>query len=227
LGIYRLFFMWVMVFAVVCCATSGVPEGDPELIDIAQLAPGIDVQARYASAENFMGTVVDGYEKPLCLLTEQAAAALVRVQEEVASFGMHLVVFDCYRPQRAVDHFMRWTVDATDRLRKAEYYPNVDKARLVEEGYIAEKSGHSRGSTVDLSLAFDDGRELDMGTPFDFFDPTSNTEDAEIAPRARANRLLLRSVMERHGFRNYPGEWWHFTLDNEPLPTTYLDRPVK
>ena len=216
-----------------CCLSltaglsSTAAEPETELVNIHSLSPAIVVNARYAGSENFMGRPVDGYLAANCLLTPQAAAALAEAQAEVEAFGLEIVVFDCYRPQRAVDHFMRWIADPGDTVNRQIYYPNVPKQRLVEEGYIAEKSGHSRGSTVDLSLRFSGGRLLDMGTPWDFLDPRSHTGDRSIQDQARANRLLLLSVMNRHGFTNYPAEWWHFTLENEPLPDVYLDLPVR
>jgi D-alanyl-D-alanine dipeptidase len=210
----------------VLTASAIAAQDEAVLVDVARHIPGIELKIRYASSDNFTGTPVDGYHTPLCLLTEPAARALGSVQRELSRSGLHLVLFDCYRPQRAVDHFMRWVADLSDQGTREEYYPNVPKQALVSEGYIAEKSGHSRGSTVDLTLASSDGSLLDMGTAWDFFDPTANTDNDSISTRARSNRMLLVDVMARHGFRNYPGEWWHFTLENEPLPDTYLDIPI-
>ena len=195
------------------------------LVDVA--APGMQLDIRYHGDNNFVGRPIDGYDAPRCLLTAQAAEALGRVLSELKQFGLGLVIFDCYRPQRAVDHFMRWIEDDTDNSRQAVYYPALEKNQLVPQGYIAEQSGHSRGSTVDVSLVFADGTPLDMGTDWDLFDPRSNTVHPDIAPQARANRLLLRAVMARHGFSDYPAEWWHFTLENEPYPNTYFDLPVR
>lgn len=142
--------------------------------------------------------------------------------------GYTLKIFDCYRPQRAVDHFVRWVGDVHDRTMKAHYYPNEEKSRLIEKGYIAGRSGHSRGSTLDLTLVKKDGgAELDMGTPYDYFDALSNTTAPRITGEPKANRLLLKAVMEKHGFVNYPKEWWHYTLKDEPYPDTYFDFPVQ
>ena len=182
---------------------------------------------RYASDENFLGTRVDGYTNSICLLTEPAAA-LKRVQQDVQQRGYTLKIFDCYRPQRAVDHFVRWVGDVHDRTMKARYYPNEEKSHLIEKGYIADRSGYSRGSTLDLTLVKeDDGAELDMGTPYDYFDALSNTADPRITGEPKANRLLLKTVMEKHGFVNYAKEWWHYTLKDEPYPDTYFDFPVQ
>lgn len=193
------------------------------LIDLTSVDTTIRISVRYATNNNFVGAVVDGYSANRCLLTAAAAEALSAVQQELQPFGLSLIVYDCYRPQRAVDHFMRWAADPLDRRTKAEYYPTIAKADLIPEGYIAERSGHSRGSTVDLGLIDDSGAALPMGSSWDFFDPISHTEHANIDREAQANRLLLRSVMGLHGFSNYPKEWWHFTLDNEPYPDHYFD----
>jgi D-alanyl-D-alanine dipeptidase len=136
-------------------------------------------------------------------------------------------MFDCYRPQRAVDHFVRWSSDPADQKTRARYYPNEDKAKMFEKGYIDRRSGHSRGSTVDITLADATGKELDMGTGWDFMDPSSATEYPALPETARRNRLMLKSLMAAHGFRNYAGEWWHYTLEEEPWPDRYFDVPVR
>lgn len=207
---------------------------DPDLVDVTELEPSIRTDIRYAGSENFVGARVDGYEAATCLLARPAAEALARVQRSLADESLGLLVYDCYRPQRAVDHFVRWARDTSDLRTKAAHYPNVDKTRLFEEGYIAERSGHTRGSTVDLTLVrlapADDGAEaepLDMGTPYDFFDPRSHTESPQITESQLANRLRLRDAMEAGGFRNYEAEWWHYTLRDEPWPETYFDIVVR
>ena len=200
-------------------------QAESPLVNVA--GPGMHLDIRYHGADNFIGRPVDGYRAPRCLLSPPAAEALARVQAEVSQFGLGLLIYDCYRPQRAVNHFMRWIEDSDDTRMQARYYPTLEKDQLVPEGYIAEQSGHSRGSTVDLTLVFSDGTPLDMGTEWDLFGPSSNTEHPDISPRARANRLLLRAVMARHGFSNYPAEWWHFTLVDEPYPDDYFDFPVQ
>lgn len=149
----------------------------------------------------------------------------------LAPFGLGLKLFDAYRPQRAVEHFVRWARDVNDLRMKAEFYPGVEKRDLLKEGYIAEKSSHSRGSTVDVTLvplnATRPAQALDMGTPFDWFGPESWPNSPAVTPVQRAHRLLLRMVMEKHGFQPYAQEWWHFTLINEPFPGTYFDFPVQ
>lgn len=190
--------------------------------------PTIVFDVRYFGNNNFMGTPVDGYEAPKCYLTKEAGEALKKVQQEVLRFGLTLKVFDCYRPQRGVEHFVRWSLDAKDVKMKNIYYPSIAKKDLIPQGYIAAKSGHSRGSTADLTLAtLNDSKELDMGTPYDYFDPLSHTADPRINILQRKNRLLLKAAMEKHGFVNYKKEWWHYTLKNEPYPSTYFDFPIK
>ena len=207
---------------------SGPAVADHPLVDIEAIAPSIVVEMRYFGSDNFVGRPIDGYLAPKCLLSEPAAEALGKAQEEFEAFGLSIKVFDCYRPQPAVDHFMRWTRDANDIAKKAEFYPDIQKSRLVPDGYIAERSGHSRASTVDLSLVVTATvEELDMGSAWDYFDVMSHTENNSVSLEARRNRLLLRSVLHKHGFDNYSAEWWHFTLRNEPFPETYFSHPVK
>lgn len=199
-------------------------------VDAAEVVPSLVVDVRYATENNFVGRPVDGYAAPRCVITSEAAAALKGVQDELVPYGLSLKVFDAYRPQTAVDHFVRWSQDAADLRTKAEYYPDVAKQELFREGYIASRSSHSRGSTVDLTIVSlvdgEAGEELDMGTPFDFFGHQSWVDSAEVTPQQRANRLLLRGLMLKHGFRPYNKEWWHFTLVDEPFPRTYFDFPV-
>ena len=202
-----------------------------DFVDVRSLDPSIAADMRYAGGENFVGEPIDGYEAPKCLLSRVAAEALVEVQSILRDDGFGLLVFDCYRPQRGVDHFVRWAKDTADLRTKAEYYPNVRKSRLFEDGYIASRSGHSRASTVDLTMVRrrpDDSVEaLDMGTPFDFFDPRSHTESPDVTSEQQANRLRLRDAMEEGGFRNYSAEWWHYTMRDEPYPDEYFDRPIR
>ena len=207
-------------------------ERPAAFVDAATIVPGLIVEMRYAGSHNFVGRPIDGYEAPRCLLTKPAAAALADVARDLAPRGFRIKVFDCYRPVRAVANFVRWARDINDQLAREEFYPNVDKRTLFRDGYIASQSGHSRGSTIDLTLASDDGRELevrelDMGTPFDFFSPKSWPADPTVGAAAHANRVLLANAMRRRGFRPYDREWWHFTLRGEPFPATYFDFPVR
>ncbi|HKI80254.1 MAG TPA: M15 family metallopeptidase, partial [Pseudodesulfovibrio sp.] len=192
------------------------PEG---FVTLNEFLPGAVFDVKYYTGDNFVGTRVNGYEAPKVLATVETATALKAVQADLARFGLSLKFFDGYRPQRAVDHFVRWAEDLEDTRTKAAHYPGVDKRNLFRDGYIAARSGHSRGSTVDLTLVDkSNGRELDMGTPFDFFGPESWPEYPNSPPQVRANRALLRAVMLGHGFKPYEAEWWHFTLKQEPYP---------
>ncbi|MFZ0425539.1 MAG: M15 family metallopeptidase [Xanthobacteraceae bacterium] len=192
-------------------------------VDAATLVPGLVTDMRYAGSHNFTGRPVDGYAAPRCLLTREAASALAAAAREFAPQGLVIKAFDCYRPVRAVMNFIRWARDLGDTAAKAEFYPAVDKRTLFRDGYIASHSGHSRGSTIDLTLAHKSGEELDMGTPFDFFSPKSWTADPSVTPAQDANRMLLATTLRRHGFHGYDKEWWHFTLMHEPFPETYFD----
>ena len=207
---------------------QGRTERPDTFVDAATVAPGLVVEARYAGSHNFVGVPIDGYDKPLCYLTRPAAAALAQVVADLEPRGLTLKVFDFYRPERAVAHFVRWARNLADVKMKAVFYPHVDKSTLFSDGYIAARSGHSRGSTVDLTVASRaGGKELDMGTPFDFFSPRSWPSDQSVSAEARANRALLAQAMGRRGFRPYDKEWWHFTLRHEPYPETYFDFPVR
>jgi D-alanyl-D-alanine dipeptidase len=203
-------------------------ERPASFVDAATLIPNLAVEMRYAGEHNFVGRRVDGYEAPVCLMTRQTAVALVQVQGDLAARGLGLKVFDCYRPARAVAHFVRWARDIRDTKTKAEFYPAVDKRELFALGYIAAQSGHSRGSTVDIGLVrLADGGEPDLGTPFDTFSPRSWPSDTTVGAEAQRNRALLAAAMRRRGFRPYEKEWWHFTLRDEPFPATYFDFPVR
>ncbi|MFI6209799.1 M15 family metallopeptidase [Streptomyces sp. NPDC051041] len=226
----------------------GAPE---DFVALRSVDATILQEMRYFTRHNFVGERIDGYRQPLCLLTRPAAEALHRAQARLLRRGYTLKVYDCYRPQRAVDHFVRWARDLDDQTMKAEFYPDVDKTRLFADGYIAEKSGHSRGSTVDLTIVrlpaeptrpyrpgeplvpcfaaqgerFPDN-SVDMGTGFDCFDPLSHTLDPRVQGEQRANRLLLKDTLEDLGFVNLAEEWWHYTYRPEPYPDTYFDFPV-
>jgi len=198
-----------------------LPRG---FVDVATVVPGVVADLRYATENNFVGARIDGYRAARCILTRQAADALAAVQNDLAERGLGLKLFDCYRPKRAVAHFARWARDLKATATKSQYYPQVDKQHLFRDGYIAHRSGHSRGSTVDLTLVrLANQVELDMGTPFDFFSPKSWPADTSITPDQQFNRRILFEAMTRRGFRDYDKEWWHFSLANEPFPRTYFD----
>ncbi|MCT9093992.1 M15 family metallopeptidase [Streptomyces sp. ASQP_92] len=227
------------------------PKAPAEFVALRSVDPSILQEMRYLTPHDFVGEPIDGYRQPLCILTRPAAEALHRAQVRLLRQGYSLKVYDCYRPQRAVDHFVRWAKDLDDERMKAEFYPRVDKSRLFADGYIAEKSGHSRGSTMDLTIVrlpapptrpYHPGQRLvpcyapkgerfpdnsvDMGTGFDCFDTLAHTDDPRIQGAQRANRQLLKTTLAAEGFANLPEEWWHFTYRPEPFPDTYFDFPV-
>lgn len=211
-----------------------------QFVNITDVVPDAILEIRYYSTYNFVGARVDGYEEPIALLTRQAADSLRAVSDDLKKQGYRLKIFDAYRPQCAVDHFVRWAADVNDTLMKPYFYPDVPRDKLFKLGYIAEKSGHTRGSTVDLTL-FDMAteREVDMGGTFDWFGREShpdfggNPNTGKYKPNDRItaeqfhNRMILREAMLRHGFKPIGEEWWHFTLKNEPFPDTYFTFPVK
>ncbi|MBM7061361.1 M15 family metallopeptidase [Pseudomonas sp. UL073] len=187
---------------------------------------------RYFNGDNFTGNRVDGYRSARIQLTRPAAQALASAEQELFAqglgLGLGLKIFDGYRPQRAVEFFKRWAADPQEQRMKARFYPELDKRELFDRGYIAKQSGHSRGSTVDLTLIdAHSGKELDMGSPFDFFGPISHHDTPLISPAQRHNRQLLRDLMRRHGFEPYTAEWWHYRLRAEPYPDTYFDFPAQ
>ena len=194
---------------------------------LADYVPSIIQEIRYHSTYNFIGDRIDGYEEPCALLTVEAARALKSVSGELASQGFRLKVFDAYRPAAAVKHFVQWSVDDLDLRMKPFFYPDLDKADLFQRGYIASKSSHSRGSTVDLTLLdMRTGKEVDMGSPFDLFSEVSHPDYRGITDEQYVNRIYLRDAMVRNGFTPIFCEWWHFTLADEPYPETYFEFPV-
>jgi D-alanyl-D-alanine dipeptidase len=207
-------------------ATTAAAAG---MTNIRTLVPDIDEDTHYASADNFTGAVVDGYEAPACYLRTAAAQALARVEATLRTRGYRLRLWDCYRPARAVAAFVHWAGDLSDTRTKAAHYPNLDKSKLLGE-YIAPVSGHSRGATVDLTLLHCAGatcQPLDMGTDFDFFDPRAHTDDPGISPTQRANRRRLLEAMAAEGFVNYAPEWWHYSLPSAAVPDLIYDVPVR
>jgi D-alanyl-D-alanine dipeptidase len=218
------------VFVTVLCsvATSqetykkeNLPTGFVYLSDVV---PDILLDIRYYSTYNFVGARVDGYLAPVAIITLPAAEALKKVSKELLSHGYLLKIFDVYRPQKAVDHFVRWAKKVNDTLYRQVFYPHVDKSKLFALNYIAAKSGHTRGSTVDLTLVdIYSGKELDMGAPFDFFGPISGHGTNLITPAQTANRDILKNAMMKYGFRLNRDEWWHYSLINEPYPDTYFN----
>ena len=250
---------WVLTvsLAIICgvlfipCSQKNSPsipptEDSSAFVLLPEAVPDAILEIRYYGTYNFVGDRIDGYEEPTAMLTKQAAQALKAVSDDVIRQGYRLIIYDAYRPQKGVDHFVRWAADITDTRMKPYFYPDLDKSVLFEQEYIMEKSGHTRGSTVDLTL-FDMAteKELDMGGTFDWFGPESHpdfcgnpdtgeyTGDNSKSPAGRsiteqqfANRMILRRAMLAHGFKPLDTEWWHFTLKDEPFPDTYFTFPI-
>ncbi len=198
-----------------------------DFVVLAEFVPQIVQEIRYYSTFNFIGDRIDGYEEPVALLTKEAARALKAVSNEMIVQGYRLKVFDAYRPVSAVKHFMLWAIEDQDIRMKPYFYPDIAKQELFDRGYIAKRSSHSRGSTVDLTLLdMKTGKEVDMGSPFDLFSERSHPDCKEISAEQYNNRMILQNVMVRNGFLPLDCEWWHFTLKNEPFPETYFEFPV-
>jgi len=236
-----------------CLAVTAIHAGEPPrgFVDAKSVIPDLVVEMRYTTPRNFVGRPIPGYNAPRCLLTRAAAKGLQCVADDLRPRGYVLKVYDCYRPQRAVNAFVTWGRNLRDQRMKSEFYPQVDKRYLFRDSYIASRSGHSRGSTVDLSIVpagqktdavdtsadvracdspagsrTDDG-SVDMGTGFDCFSPLSHTLSGQVSAPQRENRKTLHGAMRRCGFYNNPSEWWHYTLRGEPYPDSYFDFPVE
>ncbi len=204
---------------------SQLPEGFVYVYDVI---PDLDVELRYFESHNFVGKPIEGYYSNKLILTIETANALKEVHKALQQQNLCLKIYDGYRPQTAVNHFVLWARNLNDTINKHEFYPKVKKKNLFSQGYIASKSGHSRGSTVDLTIINGNtGVPLDMGSPYDFFGQESWVDFDGINKEQKANRQLLQAIMSKYGFRKYPKEWWHFTLRGEPFPSTYFDFPVE
>jgi len=191
---------------------------------VSEIDATIKKELRYATSNNFIGKPIDGYLKDSLIISTPAAKALKKIQTKLMLSGLSLKIFDAYRPQQAVDHFVRWAKVMNDTLMKQLYYPNVQKSELFTLGFIASKSGHTRGSTVDLSIVdVKTNKEVDMGSSYDFFGEKSHPFYKKITEAQMKNRMLLRTIMIKNGFIPYDNEWWHFTLKDEPYPTTYFN----
>ena len=243
---------WMLLALVSVSCTHKNPVPDPaadssDFVTLTDAIPDAILEIRYFGTYNFVGDRIDGYLQPTALLTKEAARRLREVSDDVIAQGYRLKIYDAYRPQKAVDHFVRWAADIPDTRMKRYFYPDLDKSVLFEQEYIMEKSGHTRGSTLDLTL-FDmmTEKEVDMGGTFDWFGPESHpdfcgdpdtdtyTGDNSASPTGRSiteeqfhNRMILRKAMLAHGFKALDSEWWHFTLVNEPYPDTYFTFPVE
>ena len=208
-------------------STRDIARESAGFVLLSDYVPGIIQEIRYFSTYNFVGDRIDGYEEPCALMTIEAARALKNVSNEMAVRGYRLKIFDAYRPTTAVSHFILWGIEDEDIRMKRYFYPDIEKRETFSKGYIARQSSHSRGSTVDLTLLdMQTGRELDMGSPFDFFGEISHPDYRGITEEQYGNRMLLRGAMMRNGFLPYECEWWHFTLEDEPYPDTYFSFPV-
>lgn len=224
-----LFAALAAMVSISCTKKADEPIHDrSNFVEVTEVIPEAILEIRYYSTYNFVGARIDGYERPLALMTMRAADSLKMVADELQTQGYRIKIWDAYRPQRAVDHFIRWAEDLSDTTMKAVFYPMVDKSELFERQYIMARSGHSRGSTVDLTLLNTmTGKEVEMGSPFDWFGEESHPDYEGISAEEKANRLILREAMLRHGFKPLDSEWWHFTLADEPYPDTYFDFPVR
>lgn len=245
-NIKRILFTFI-IFSFVFSNKSSLPNNFVYLDDFI---PNVVIELRYNSSFNFLGRNVDGYKNNKCIVTQNMAEALKKVQNDLQAMGLGLKIYDAYRPQIAVDHFLRWANDETDTLTKKEFYPTLTKRELLEKVYIATKSSHTRGSAIDLTIiSFPPSKQesfkienqwdcskgnsgsqrdnsLDMGSSYDCFHKISHTNSVIVTPQQRANRLLLKSLMEKHGFKNYYKEWWHYNFIEEPFPETYFNFPV-
>ncbi len=218
-----------IILCIVLCNLNGnaqqLPNGFSYLLEID---PTIKKEVRYYTTNNFIGRPIDGYKKDRLIISTPAAKALKKIQSKLKLDGLGLKVFDAYRPQKAVNHFVRWARVIKDTLMKSLYYPDVKKSNLFKLGFIASKSSHTRGSTVDLSLIdIKTNKELDMGSSYDFFGATSDVFHKNLSNKQEKNRMLLRNIMIKNGFKPYDNEWWHFTLVDEPFPNTYFNFVVE
>ena len=211
------YFYIFFFFCIVCC--SKLPPGFVYINDIDE---SIKIDLRYSTTNNFTGHIIEEYKSNMAIISYTAAKSLVQVQNDLKKKNLSLKIFDAYRPQMSVNYFIKWSNDLADTINKSLYYPKIKKSQLFPMGYIAERSGHSRGSTVDLTIIDNKtNKELDMGTLYDFFGPESSTDFSNITDNQMSNRLLLLKVMTKNGFKNYPMEWWHYTLVPEPFDSYF------
>jgi D-alanyl-D-alanine dipeptidase len=221
---------WILLVSIFLCnifltKAQQLPEG---FVYLHNINNSIQSELRYITNNNFIGQPIDGYKKNVVIVSKPTAKALHKIQQHLLKDSLSLKIFDTYRPQQAVDHFVKWAKNLNDTIMKTQYYPEVKKSQLFKKGYIASKSGHTRGSTVDLTIVdLKTGKELDMGSSYDFFGAISHPFSNNINNLQKKNRMLLRKVMLSHNFKPYENEWWHFTLKNEPFPNTYFNFPVE
>ena len=219
-----LYYRFIIIFFLSSLFSNNLPKG---FVYIDEVINDVDIDIRYSNDNNFIGKKINGYNQSAAIGTKELALALQEIQNDLKHFGYGVKIFDAYRPQKAVNHFSRWSTN-DDILMKDLFYPNIEKRDLFKEGYIASKSGHSRGSTIDLTIInLETKEELDMGTSYDFFGIESSYDYSGLTYEQNSNRLLLYSVMKKYGFKSLKSEWWHFTLENEPFPDTYFNFNVE
>ena len=230
LSILPISLILVMIILLSLASEKGkLPENmdHSQFVIIKDIIPNIITEMRYYSSFNFVGSRIDGYEEPVALLTKQATEKLKKANECFNEKGYLIKIYDSYRPQRAVDHFVRWRDDLKDEKMKKYFYPDLTKKEVFEKGYVSTRSGHSRGSTLDITLIHkENGTDVDFGSCFDYFGDKAHYNYTEISPEQKKNRELLKKIMEENDFIALPEEWWHFTLKNEPYPNTYFNFPV-
>ncbi|MGG6310998.1 M15 family metallopeptidase [Paenibacillus macerans] len=204
-----------------------LPEGKG-FVYLDEIIPSAEYDIRYYTGDNFIGEQINGYNGPFAILTLRAARALKKVNDDLEKQGYHLKIIDAYRPQKAVDHFIAWAKQTHDTKMKDKFYPDVDKKNLFKLGYLSSKSGHSRGSTVDLTMVYKKtGQEVDMGSRVDFLGTISSHGAKGLTKEQRAGRYILKTAMVKQGFKPYSKEWWHYTLEDEPYPSAYFDFDVE
>ena len=219
-----LYYRFIIIFFLSSLFSNNLPKG---FVYIDEVINDVDIDIRYSNDNNFIGKKINGYNQSAAIGTKELALALQEIQNDLKHFGYGVKIFDAYRPQKAVNHFSRWSTN-DDVLMKDLFYPNIEKRDLFKEGYIASRSGHSRGSTIDLTIInLKTKEELDMGTSYDFFGIESSYDYSGLTYEQNSNRLLLYSVMKKYGFKSLKSEWWHFTLENEPFPDTYFNFNVE
>ena len=219
-----LYCRFITIFLLSNLFSNNLPKG---FVYIDEIIDDVYIDIRYSYDNNFIGEKINGYNQSVAIGTKELALALKQVQNDLRHFGYGIKIFDAYRPQKAVNHFSRWSTN-DDVLMKDLFYPNIEKRDLFKEGYIASRSGHSRGSTIDLTIInLKTKKELDMGTTYDFFGVESSYDYSGLTYEQSSNRLLLYSVMKKYGFKHLKNEWWHFTLENEPFSDTYFNFNVE
>jgi len=223
-------YSFVLFFVLLFCYSGHGQQLPKGFVYIKDIIPSIELELRYYGNNNFIGKEIDGYLQEKGIVTEKTAKALKKIQQNLNEQQLGLKIYDAYRPQKAVNHFARWAKNLNDTLNKSAYYPSVKKENLFKEDYIAYRSGHSRGSTVDLTIidiSTPEKKELDMGSPYDYFGPESWVSYDKLSKEQLKNRKFIQELMKKYNFKNYAQEWWHFTLKDEPFPNTYFNFSIE